>query len=139
MAALWRLSGADGLPWGAVPGEVKLEELSLEDDLEKYPLCETLLSEDSAALKYCLNGSTCRIGPGPEDHLQIVCDCSVIATQDYFFAGPQCATKVMRTYRTQKARNLDSTVQVVNTCFLEDVLGMNQWKNDVATVGHLPL
>ncbi|GBE58846.1 hypothetical protein, conserved [Babesia ovata] len=133
-ALMWLMEMAEAIPAGQ-----RLEELSQEYDLGDLPLCRTLLPSDSAALSYCLNGSTCRIGQGQSGYAQVVCDCSEIATSDYFFAGPQCATKVARMYRIQQARNLDSTVQVVNTSFFEDVLGMNQWKNDVNSVGHLPL
>ncbi|KAG6440077.1 hypothetical protein BBOV_III007235 [Babesia bovis T2Bo] len=122
-----------------VAEEQPLEELSQEDDLSDLPECKTVLAADSAALTYCLNGSTCRVGKGSGKYAQIVCDCSTIATKDVFYAGPKCATKVRRKYRVQQAFNFDSTLQVINTCLIEDVLGMNQWKNDVTSVGHLPI
>ncbi|ORM40018.1 uncharacterized protein BXIN_1276 [Babesia sp. Xinjiang] len=130
----WIVADAEG-PFDGRP----LEDLTQEDDISELPLCKDILTPDSAAIAYCLNGSTCRVGSGSENHAQLVCDCREIATQDFFFAGPQCATKVRRKYRIQQAFNLDSTVQVINTCLIEDVLGMNQWKNDVSSVGHLPL
>ncbi|KAK1444497.1 hypothetical protein BgAZ_104030 [Babesia gibsoni] len=114
-------------------------ELTQEDSLDHLPQCSEVLQSGSPALEYCLNGSVCRIDSATDEYAQIVCDCTNLSTQNFFYAGPQCATKVMRKYVVQQARNLQSTLNVVNTSFLEDVLGMNQWKNDVNSVGPLPL
>lgn len=115
------------------------DEVTLDDKLHELQTCSSVFPSDSAVFSYCLNGSVCRISTAPQDHIRIICDCSNLATQNHFYAGPQCATKITRKYRIQQGRNLDSLMQLVNTSFIEDVLGMNQWKNDVRSVGPLPL
>lgn len=122
-----------------VDAAVSLDEVTQEDSLEHIPLCSSILPAGSSVFDYCLNGSLCRMDTAPQEYARIICDCSILATQNHFYTGPQCATKVMRTYRVHQARNLDSTLNLVNTCFLEDVLGMNQWKNDINVVGPLVL
>lgn len=85
-----------------------------------------------AIKNYCKNGSECYlIDTDNPQYLSISCDCTEAKSESFYFGGPDCSIKIPYYY---KAMN---TNEVLNTSWLEDLLGLNSWKNELHRVGKI--
>ncbi|KAK2196513.1 hypothetical protein BdWA1_001760 [Babesia duncani] len=105
------------------------EILTQEHNLSHLMPCSEIFDETSDVVKYCEHG-TCRLDPTDDGYFAIVCDCSHLKTTDYYYGGPRCEHKQAIYYKS-------AVWGPRNTCWLEDLLALNVWKNDFKRVGNL--
>ncbi|PFH34371.1 hypothetical protein BESB_075230 [Besnoitia besnoiti] len=87
-------------------------------------LCQDYFPADAPVLNYCQNGAECTVQLSSGKLLQIVCDCAALQTTEYLYAGPACSIKQKLAY---VAGSFGTNVR--NTCWLENLLGLNTWKD----------
>ncbi|CBZ55325.1 hypothetical protein NCLIV_057480 [Neospora caninum Liverpool] len=80
-------------------------------------LCRDHFPNDPVVLNYCQNGATWKL-------LQIICNCAELQTTEYLYAGPSCSIKQKLAF---VAGSFGTSVR--NTCWLENLLGLNSWKD----------
>ncbi|XP_026193136.1 uncharacterized protein LOC113147287 [Cyclospora cayetanensis] len=86
--------------------------------------CISFFPADAQVLAYCKNGAKCGVNVASGTLLELVCDCEALQTTEKFYAGPDCSIEQNMNYIMG---SLDSDVP--NTCWLENLLGLNQWKD----------
>nr|PIM00695.1 hypothetical protein TGCOUG_314415 [Toxoplasma gondii COUG] len=87
-------------------------------------LCQDHFPNDPAVLNYCQNGATCNVQLTSGQLLQIICNCAELQTTEYLYAGPSCSIKQKLAF---VAGSFGTSVR--NTSWLENLLGLNSWKD----------
>ncbi|CCF75460.1 conserved Plasmodium protein, unknown function [Babesia microti strain RI] len=99
--------------------------------MENLPNCSDVIQDEELVSNLCRNNATCKIRIH-EEYVEALCDCSRLTNNTHYFVGKYCEIAVPHPRVSSNDIN-DS----LNTCFIEDLLGINEWKNNFSIYGKI--